>query len=151
MATRSTIGYFENGILTSVYCHWDGYLRHNGVLLNENYNTLEKVKELVSFGNISSLKSKIGERHPFETYNLSVEEKQKFENFTTFYGRDRGETSQRTRIFLSYDDYFNYYNDCGCEYFYVFSQGEWFYANYADNASWRNLSFDIKDVKRLAA
>lgn len=144
MATRSTIGYFENGTLTAVYCHWDGYLSNNGALLFQNYNSMEKVKELVSLGNISSLGPVIGEKHPFDSYGMSVEEKQKFADFTTFYGRDRGETGQQSKEFSDFDSYFEHYNACGCEYFYVFSQGEWFYASDDDvmfgESKWNSLS-----------
>jgi hypothetical protein len=56
MATRSRIA-IENqdGSVTSVYCHWDGYIKSNGVILNENYNTKDKVEELIALGDLSSL------------------------------------------------------------------------------------------------
>jgi len=57
MATRSIIA-FENpdtGKIQSVYCHWDGYISNNGVLLQEHFNCPDKVKELFSHGDISSL------------------------------------------------------------------------------------------------
>ena len=36
MATRSTIAKLgKDGIIKAVYCHSDGYLEHNGKVLNE--------------------------------------------------------------------------------------------------------------------
>jgi hypothetical protein len=56
MATRSRIS-IENqdGSVTSVYCHWDGHIETNGVTLNNNYNTTDKVEELIALGDLSSL------------------------------------------------------------------------------------------------
>ena len=39
MATRSTIALeFADGTVEQVYCHWDGYLAHNGLMLLEHYS-----------------------------------------------------------------------------------------------------------------
>ena len=56
MATRSRIA-IENqdGSVTSIYCHWDGHINSNGVILNDNYNTTDKVNELIALGDLSSL------------------------------------------------------------------------------------------------
>lgn len=57
MSTNSNIGIrYENGKIDSIYCHWDGYPEYNGRILNESYNKLEKVQELIELGDISSLK-----------------------------------------------------------------------------------------------
>ena len=56
MATRSTIGIKNSdGSVEAVYCHWDGYLEHVGKILSEHYNTEEKIRDLLSYGDISSL------------------------------------------------------------------------------------------------
>jgi len=56
MATRSRIA-IENqdGSVISIYCHWDGQIYSNGVILNNNYNTKDKVNELIALGDLSSL------------------------------------------------------------------------------------------------
>jgi len=56
MATRSRIA-IENqdGTVTSIYCHFDGYLRGVGKLLKEYYTTQSKVQTLIELGDISSL------------------------------------------------------------------------------------------------
>lgn len=56
MATRSTIGIrHEDGSVTKIYCHWDGYIEHNGGILQKYYNTAEKIEPLLSLGNLSVL------------------------------------------------------------------------------------------------
>ena len=56
MATRSRIGIeLSDGSILSIYCHYDGYPEFNGVKLIENFNTLDKVKELIDLGDISCL------------------------------------------------------------------------------------------------
>ena len=106
MATRSTIGVLNtDGSVTTVYCHWDGYPENNGKLLIENYATENAVRGLIELGSISSLGPKIGEKHPFSKFEndsgdhplvgaakearIALAER---EGWTTFYGRDRGET-----------------------------------------------------------
>ena len=79
MATRSTIWLKDKNSYKGVYCHWDGYLSNNGKLLLENYNTLEKVKELISLGFISALDTTIDKcifynrdrEEDFENYEVS--------------------------------------------------------------------------------
>lgn len=135
MATRSTIGVLNtDGSVTAVYCHWDGYPEYNGKILNENYTTEEKVRELIGFGSISSLGTKIGEQHPFSKFELKNEapdfnelmamyEKSEREGWTTFYGRDRGETDVAPNTFPSVADFVN---EFGEEYNYLFINGTWF-------------------------
>jgi hypothetical protein len=56
MGTSSRIGIqLADESILSMYCHWDGYPEFNGVKLVENFNTREKVKELIDGGDISSL------------------------------------------------------------------------------------------------
>lgn len=61
MSTRSTISIIrKNGSKTKIYCHWDGYVEHNGVILQEFYNTPNKVEKLLALGNLSSLGKQLG-------------------------------------------------------------------------------------------
>lgn len=56
MATTSYIGVeIEPEVYKFIYCHYDGYLDHNGLILNEAYKDREMVEELVNGGDISSL------------------------------------------------------------------------------------------------
>ena len=49
MATRSTIALeFADGTIGQVYCHWDGYLQHNGRMLLANYSNPYVLRDLLS-------------------------------------------------------------------------------------------------------
>jgi hypothetical protein len=86
MGTRSIIAKeYKDGTIKAIYCHWDGYPSHNGKVLVEHYTTSAKINKLIDLGDISSLREEIGVKHPFDTYNLPVEEKSKYENMTTAY------------------------------------------------------------------
>lgn len=56
MSTNSSIGIKRrDGSETRIYCHWDGYIAHAGVILQLAYNTAEKVEALLALGDLSSL------------------------------------------------------------------------------------------------
>ena len=60
MGTRSTIALeFADGTVEQVYCHWDGYLEHNGQILAKHYMDPFKVKELLALGGFSSLNATV--------------------------------------------------------------------------------------------
>ena len=108
MATRSTIALeFADGTIQQVYCHWDGYLEHNGQILLKNYSDPFKLRDLIDEGDISSLGPNVGRKHafsPFEGDKADYEAAQQ-EGCTTFYMRDRGETGCEARKFKDYADY----------------------------------------------
>jgi hypothetical protein len=86
MSTRSTISVEHvDGSIESVYCHFDGYLAGVGNTLLSSYNSYDKVKELVSYGDISVLRSDI--------------------HRSIFYSRDHSE-SFRSDLFNSIDEYY---------------------------------------------
>ena len=56
MSTRSNIAIENrNGSITSLYCHYDGYLSNNGKILAEHYSDPNKVRELFSGNGFRSL------------------------------------------------------------------------------------------------
>lgn len=56
MGTRSAIANLnEDGTVTSTYCHYDGYLEHNGEILKTYYNTPDKAEAVASSGYLSAL------------------------------------------------------------------------------------------------
>ena len=128
MGTRSRIGVMHGDKLKSVYCHWDGYLQHNGQLLQNHYDSA-KANHLISLGFISSLKEEIGEKHPFSGYdvtpNISGEKyAELYGNMTTFYGRDRDETGTDFTVDHSYDEFLS--KDYDYEYYYIMRDGVWY-------------------------
>ena len=111
MGTRSTIALeFADGTVEQVYCHWDGYLEHNGKILFENYSDPFKLRDLIDQGDISSLGKEIGSKHPFSPHGskedkLAYHEAVDLAGATTFYGRDRSETGVSAKKFMDYEDY----------------------------------------------
>jgi len=124
MATRSRIGLMlEDGTIKHSYCHYDGYPDGVGKILVENYSDIEKVKELLSFGDMSYLTANL---HPEGEHSFAKPE----DGVTVFYGRDRKE-SDVDSVVTSMDEYHSVkYSSC-IDYKYVFSGGHWWvYDNY---------------------
>ena len=134
MATRSTIALeFADGTIQQVYCHWDGYLEHNGQILLKNYSDPFKLRDLIDEGDISSLGPNVGRKHafsPFEGDKADYEAAQQ-EGCTTFYMRDRGETGCEARKFKDYADYRA--NAQSEEYNYILRRdGKWYVEFYGE-------------------
>ena len=90
MATRSAIGMkTPEGKIKAIYCHWDGYVDNNGRILLNDYTDTEKVKSLINLGDLSSLRSEIGEKQDFDNPQS--------ENYCLAYHRDRGEDWSGTK------------------------------------------------------
>lgn len=129
MGTRSRIGVMHGDKVKSVYCHWDGYLEHNGSILQEHYDSA-KANHLVSLGDLSSLRPEIGEKHAFSQFELRAEEVAGFklltENWTTFYGRDRGETGAEFQVAQTFEEFLEQCYGCTAEYYYIMKDGVWY-------------------------
>ena len=70
MSTRSRIAIeLPDGKVKSIYCHNDGYLDHNGRILNNFYTDREKVRALIKLGDISSLSEEISPTGPHSFSN----------------------------------------------------------------------------------
>ena len=109
MGTRSTIALeFADGTVEQVYCHWDGYLEHNGKILRDYYSNPFILRDLIDMGDISSLGRIVGTKHPFSPHEGETQkalyEAAMAAGATTFYGRDRGETCPAKK-FKDYADY----------------------------------------------
>jgi hypothetical protein len=87
MATRSTIAMeFADGTVQQIYCHWDGYLEHNGKILFNHYVDPYKTRELIDMGGISSLcntieETKQGAYHFWRGEELRVEKFNDFQDY----------------------------------------------------------------------
>jgi len=136
MGTRSRIGVMHGDKVKSVYCHWDGYLSHNGTVLQEHYDSA-KANHLVALGDLSSLKPEIGETHAFSQFELRAEEvagyKLLTENWCTFYGRDRGEKDTEFQVAQTFDEFIEQCDDCAAEYYYINKDGVWYCGTTYDN------------------
>ena len=119
MGTRSFIAVKTPTGFRGVYCHWDGYLEHVGRILRRHYTDPARVAELIEYGDISILGAEIGTAHDFNALP---------EGQTTFYGRDRGDNDCGPTSRETLRDLMDHANRCGCEYFYLFADGDWQYA-----------------------
>ena len=103
IATRCNIGIkTEDGLYKTVYCHYDGYISHTLKILQEFYNTEEKVEELLSYGDLIILR---------ETIEASE-----------FFHRDKGEVLKKPSLSATWK--------CASatEYLYIFQNGSWSYS-----------------------
>lgn len=129
MGTRSRIGVMHGDKLKSVYCHWDGYLEHNGAILQEHYDSA-KANQLVALGDLSSLRPNIGEKHAFSQFEVPAEEVEAYKTLTedmcTFYGRDRGETGTEWTCHEDFQSFLEHCDNCGAEYYYIMKDGTWY-------------------------
>mgnify|MGYP000223930665 FL=1 len=131
MSTRSTIAVkTDQGKILAVYCHWDGYPTHNGRILNEKYNTTDKVAKLVGGGDISSLadsgkSGKLGK---------------------PVYYADQGEDWKAVEpvFFDDAQQWTDYYSESWCEYYYLWNGKEWLISK-GDQAEGEYPVFDFAD------
>ena len=129
MGTRSRIGVMHGDKVKSIYCHWDGYLSHNGRLLQDHYDSA-KANNLVALGDMSSLGRVIGEAHPFSPHT-NAEDKALYEaakeaGYCTFYARDRGETGTEFKVAHTFAEFLEQADGCGAEYYYIMKDGVWY-------------------------
>jgi len=127
MGTRSRIGIDTNGVIVSVYCHWDGYVAHNGAILAEHYDQA-KTEQLICLGDLSVLAKDIGEKHAFGAMEAEMSREEYdalYDNWCLFYGRDRGEKGTEFRTAKSFNEFLDQCEGCGAEYYYVLKNGEW--------------------------
>ena len=122
MSTNSTISVVQtDGKVKSIYCHWDGYPSHNGKMLLEHYNSVDKANEVVALGSLSALNKNLipskDSKHSFETPE---------EDVVIAYHRDRGEDFQQNE-FKDLADFEK--NGDFQQYNYLFKNGKWYVNN----------------------
>ena len=131
MGTRSRIAVMHGDNCKSVYCHWDGYLEHNGSLLQKHYDSA-KANNLVALGDLSSLKPEIGEKHAFSKLEVPMDGEaydKLYGNMTTFYGRDRGEKNVEFQTDTDFDAFIERVQGCCAEWYYIMRDGVWYVGN----------------------
>jgi hypothetical protein len=127
MGTRSRIAVMHGEVCKSVYCHWDGYLEHNGVILQEHYDSF-KANQLVAMGDLSSLRPEIGVKHPFSSLDPEAgsDYEERYGNMCTFYDRDRGETDCTWSVDHTFEELLDRARGCTAEFYYVMKDGVWY-------------------------
>lgn len=136
MSTRSRIGIKnDNGTITSIYCHSDGYLGGVGAILADCYSTDERVKELLALGDLSEIGEIPGVKIDFNRREWSASPRgrgwvdQALQ--CVAYGRDRGDVGQQATVSVSFDALKREHllGSFGPEHLYLFYPGEgwrWF-------------------------
>lgn len=104
MSTRASVSVVDNGVIWSIYNHFDGYTEHLGEILKNHYNTFEKAQELILHGDASFIDKTLDE--------------------CTFYHRDRGEEwdDVKPQAHMNIQDAMENYEQ---DYDYIFIDGEW--------------------------
>ena len=135
MGTHSRIGVMHGDKVKSVYCHWDGYLEHNGQVLEQYYDSA-KANNLVALGDMSTLRPQIGEKHAFSQFDLPPEEVEAYKELTrdwcTFYGRDRGEVSV-WKVANTFEEFLEQADGCCAEFYYIMKDGVWYVGTTYEN------------------
>ena len=129
MSTRSSIAIKTADGIKSIYCHWDGYVDHNGRILKEFYSDDAKLDQLMELGDLSSLRQEIGEVQDFDGKYSDNPELPMFENWCMAYGRDRGETGCEAKVHEDVQDWVEYRAGGWCEYFYLWDGRDWLVSN----------------------
>ena len=158
MGTRSMIA-IQNPYskdVRAVYCHWDGYLEHNGSILNKHYSASSKVNNLVALGDLSSLRPEIGIQHAFSSLDVPKAEQEAYDkehgNSCTFYTRDRGEDAP-FKVFPTLKKAESYFEGSWCEYLNLFKyskaddyqSGEWHFKKMGER--WKKLAPALAKLK----
>jgi hypothetical protein len=118
----------HGNLVKSVYCHWDGYLAHNGKILQEYYDSAT-ANNLVALGDLSSLRPTIGVEHAFSHYDVEMDKEDYYKQFgdmCTFYGRDRGEENTAFKVAHTFAEFLEQCDNCGAEYYYIIKDGVWY-------------------------
>jgi hypothetical protein len=143
MSTNAFIGIRENGSISYIYNHSDGYLEYLGRMLLEHYNSEEKAKALVALGGVSIVKEKLD---PAEgtVHSFNVGERQ--DGVSVFYGRDKNEDWECIKPITIQNTVFDehqYYN-----YLYDVEEGRWLFTR--NGKDFQKLEEVIADERKVA-
>lgn len=150
----------QDGTLKGIYCHYDGYLQYNGVILSESYSDPKKVAKLLELGNLSSLGEGLEASEAVRLYGnyyyiseafeaLSVEEQERLRNedrsgkYTVAYHRDRGEELKPLKT-ITPEEQKNGENPFSDRYEYIYVQdknGVWYVNSIFGNKMINGFSF----------
>lgn len=173
MSTKSIIAMEDNeGMLTTVSaisCHYDGYPKHNGAILSQDYTDPNKVRKLISLGNLDYLGSKIepdkatkkfgaswqdganpeykqlintlSELKPDLAIKVDLELRDSARSHTIAYQRDCGQNGNQCHSYNSVDELMNDNSDymLCVEYIYLFRNGGWSFFD-VTKGKWNKLN-----------
>jgi hypothetical protein len=108
----------EDGTVSSIYCHWDGYPENNGRLLREHWDDAYLVEHLIALGDLSYLSKEIGEKQDFDNPTD--------DDWCLAYMRDRGEKGKHARGWADVDSFIHGAPNRYCaDYIYLWQDGMW--------------------------
>ena len=117
MSTRSHIGIVNaDESVDYIYCHNDGYPEHHIPILTKHYALPVTIRHMLSFGSMSILGERVGEKHDFdERCSLGG-------SVCTYYGRDRGEPNAAMRHVDTLGEFERLATN---DFTYLFRDGQW--------------------------
>lgn len=111
MSTHSTITVKIRSKVKTIFCHFDGYLRHNEAILLKHYNNQELAETVVSLGDLLTLGETMGCAPEHYSHDFINKYSEAFE-------RDTTEENTDARIYSTYEaamvhspQEYNYYWD----------------------------------------
>jgi hypothetical protein len=131
-----------------IYCHSDGYIEHNGLLLYLFYNTDSKVRNLIGLGDLSSLGARLGRKCDMNKVFTDKEYYERMRMQCKAYSRDRGED---WNVSTCKDK-----EDLACEaYTYLWRDGAWYLIKTnpyketsLEKALYRHFKSNLKEAKQ---
>ena len=126
MSTRSNIGVKNGDKVDYIYCHFDGYLEEPGVGYNlfKNFNTMEKARELVGLGDLSSIQEYETDEERDKIIEDSLDPDKLVDICSCMVSTGRGPSTIRHATFDDFVDYVSSKMDPWIEYWYVFDDDD---------------------------
>lgn len=155
MSTRCLIGVeYEDKTIRFIYCHCDGYIEHVGKILKESYIDSDRVEQLLSLGNLSSL-GRIPKNKAQDVLHKAMSDWMLCQNAETRLAMERaiaadheycdafGGEDEVTREVKDREEYMRTQSDA--EYRYLFTGDDWLVQKWTDNEF---KEYDIQEGRR---
>ena len=146
MSTRSMIARkLEDGSIEAIYCHWDGYPEHNGLILLRYYADPEKLDQLFALGDLSILEKEIGEKHSFDKRITDLKVRELTDSWCCAYERDRGETGVESRNYTDREEFELIVDASWANYAYLWDGEVWQFrcVTMEHNRDWQTLTVRV--------
>lgn len=145
MSTRCRIGIDKgDGVIRSIYCHFDGYPEGVGAVLRDHYRLVSKADKLIRLGDISCLGSEPVSCPEFWENEGSLS----LTDITMAYKDRPGEKNFRPRTCEGYDKFFELCYDTGIDYAYIFDPKRKDWKTYTTGGRELGWVSDLDGVKK---
>lgn len=146
MSTRSRIAIKrQDNKIDSIYCHSDGYLEYNGVILFDFYKDINKLNKLIELGDISLLARNVNP-DPEVKHGFDYDDRQ--EDVVVAYSRDRGEKNTHFITHKNIEEFKKYCITSDQEFAYLYDENEstWSYAIIPYELN-KEMSFELLEIR----